>query len=479
MKRLNIIDKTHYWLLAILAFVLMIPHSMAPWGNGNFPTDVCVYTRCAEWISQGLVMYRDMFDHKGPLVYLIYFCATHFGLWGVWLMDIGILYVSLLLIRRMARLFTDNKGAILIATLISFFIQLVFCDEGGPEWITMPWCIYTCYLIAKRLKDNAYCSFGEIAVLSAAVGVCALTKPNTAACIVPIALYIAVHLFIHFDWRVLLRYIGGAIVGLGVIVGPVVAWLISQGNTEDFLNAYWGFNTGQYGAYSWYHYWIGFRDITCVCLVGYFLYTVYAIFAQKRSWQFWFVTVLFFFTVIMNAYLKNGYPHYICPCIGVFALLLSMDWEQIQAHKGLRNATYIIFLVFGIVNFCIHVRFRLMPFDKHEDAEVAEYINSQPHDSEYVMVYGHETRLIWAWYIPRFSFSYRLWLLLDGKPASPYFYMPPQMSEEMHETTLRLIEERAPYWIVCYEGYEDRFTGFGYERDKDIGNDFLILRKAN
>ena len=120
-----------------------------------------------------------------------------------------------------------------------------------------------------------------------------------------------------------------------------------------------------------------------------------------------------------------------------------------------------------------------MPFDKHEDAEVAEYINSQPHDSEYVMVYGHETRLIWAWYIPRFSFSYRLWLLLDGKPASPYFYMPPQMSEEMHETTLRLIEERAPYWIVCYEGYEDRFTGFGYERDKDIGNDFLILRKAN
>lgn len=466
---------TPYWLLAIVAFVLMIPHSMAPWGNGNFATDVCVYIRCADWIKQGLVMYRDMFDHKGPLVYFIYLCASHFGLWGVWLLDMAILYVSMLLFYRMARLFTEAKWSMLIAVFLAFYIQLIFNDEGAPEWLAMPWCIYTCYLIAKRLKDNGYCSFGEIALLSAAVGICAFTKPNTAACIVPIAIYIAVHLFKHFDGRVLLHYIGGVVLGLGVIVAPIVAWLISQGNTEDFMNAYLRFNTFQYGPYSWYHYWLGFLEMSAICLIGYLLYIVYAVFAEKRTWQFWFITILFFFTVIMNAYLKNGYPHYICPCVGVFALLLCLSWEHILSHKSLRKWTFVIFLLFGIVCYGVRINLRLAPFDKHEDTEVAEYINSQPH-GEYVMVYGHETRLIWKWTIPRFCFSYRLWMLLDGKPASPYFYMPPQLSEEMHATMLRLIEERAPYWIVCYEGYEDRFTNMGYVRDKDIGNDFLILR---
>ena len=471
---MKITEKTHYWLLAIVAFVLMIPHSMAPWGNGNFPTDVCVYVRCAEWISQGLVMYQDMFDHKGPLVYLVYLCASHWGLWGIWVMDIFILYLSLLLIRRMARLFMESKDALIAAIFMGFYVLLPISDEGCPEWLVMVPCIYTCYLIAKRLKDNDYCAFYEIALLSASAACCFFTKMNAASCMVPIALYIAIHLFRHWDTRVFGRYCLAVITGLSVVVLPVAGWLYSQGNWSDMIDCYWHFSTAHYGAYSWRYYWIGFRDITLVCLIGYLLYVVYAVFADRKSVQFWFVTVLFFFTVILNAYLKNGYPHYICPCVGVFALVLSLAWKEIRSRKGLWWFTVAVFCIFGAVNYGLHCQFRLAPFDKHEDAEVAQIINSQP-KSEYVMVYGHETRLIWPWYIPRFSFSYRLWLLLDGKPASPYFYMPPQMSEQMHETTMRLIKERKPYWIVCYEGYEDRFLPLGYTRKKEIGNDFLIL----
>ena len=143
---IKVTEKSHYWMLFIVSVLMMFPHSMALWGNGNYPTDACVYLRCAEWMQDGLTMYRDMFDHKGPLVYMIYAPVSYLGPMGVWLLDVVILYISLLLIYRTARIFVNNRNSLVIAGLMACFIQLPFLDEGGPEWIAMPGCIYGCYL---------------------------------------------------------------------------------------------------------------------------------------------------------------------------------------------------------------------------------------------------------------------------------------------------------------------------------------------
>lgn len=158
---MKLTEKISYWLLALISFVLQIPHSMAPWGNGNYPTDICIYASIAGWMKQGLVLYQDMFDHKGPLVfpvYIVYWLTSSATPYGVWLMDIFILFLSLVLIYRMAKLFVANDQALWITFLMACFIQLPFVNEGGSDWLVMPGCIYSCYLLAKRLKDDQYCS---------------------------------------------------------------------------------------------------------------------------------------------------------------------------------------------------------------------------------------------------------------------------------------------------------------------------------
>ena len=83
-------------------------------------------------------MYRDMFDHKGPLVYMIYEAVCLLGTTGVWLLDLLILYLSMLILYRLARLFTDERNSLIITTLLGGLAQLPFTDEGSPEWLVMP-----------------------------------------------------------------------------------------------------------------------------------------------------------------------------------------------------------------------------------------------------------------------------------------------------------------------------------------------------
>ena len=474
---IKVTEKSHYWMLAVVSVLMMIPHSMAFWGNGNYPTDACVYLRCAEWMQDGLTMYRDMFDHKGPLVYMIYGPVSYLGTMGVWLLDVVILYISLLLIYRIARLFVNNRNSLVIAGLMACFIQLPFWDEGGPEWLATPGCIYGCYLFAKHLKDRGQCSFVEMALFSAAVGICLFTKPNTVAGLVPLALYFALRLFRHFDWKVFGRYVVAVIVGLAIVLLPIGLWLYQNGNLQDFIDAYWTFNTSAYAPMTRAKMIQGKIIVTSICLAGLFPYAIYAYVEKKRSWQFWFISLLFFFTVLMNAYLKNGYPHYIFPCVAVFALVMSMVWSFVRSRKWLYRITLGLFMLIGIGTFGARTFMRMMPFDISKDIRAAQFINANTTENDYVMVCDIDDRERWSSTGPTFSFTYRLWLRLKAKPASPYFYLPPSITDEMRAKSWRLQQERMPKFVVCTNDQEQAYIDLGYKRTIDLQNDFYILQR--
>ena len=473
---MKITDRSSWWLLGLLAIVLQIPHSMAPWGNGNYPTDICVYLRCAEWLQDGLVMYRDMFDHKGPLVYMIYEAAVLIGPVGVWILDILLLYLSLVLVYRMARLFAEHRDALLIAALTGCYMQLPFTDEGSPEWLAMPGCIYCCYLLAKRLKDRASCSVWDIMFFTASVAICLCTKPNTCAGMIPIAGYIVWQLIRHFEWRVLGRYCLGVILGLSLVLVPVGLWIAWQGNGQELIDAYWTFNTSAYGPMTTAKKIMGYVIITLVCLPGFYTYGLYCKHARKNG-EWWFISGLFFFTVLLNAYLKNGYPHYVAPCMAVFALVLSIAWPTTRDSRALYISTLTLFLAVGIGVFGARSYLRLTPFDTTQDEQTAAYINAQTDQTDYVMACDVDDRSRWGSFSPSYSFVYRLWLLLDAKPASPYFYLPPSITPEMRRRSWDLIEQRMPKWVVCTDDHKMDYIGLGYTLDKDLNNDFYILRK--
>jgi len=478
---IHISDKTAYWLIALTAFVFMIPHSMSIWGNGNYPTDICVYYRCAEWINQGLVMYHDMFDHKGPLVYLIYLFFTRFvGVYGIWLMDILIAFCILGLCYRTARIYTNERSSLIITGLMAMYLQLPFTDEGGPEWIASVGCAYTCYILAKHLQDRAYFSFKEIMGLSVAVGICLLTKANTSAGIIPVALYILYHLVSHWDAQVFGRYIAAVLAGLGIVFVPVFGWMYYQGNISDFIDCYLIFNTQGYGEQADFSRTMGLVTMSLICLPGFIFYILFVRYTYQNDKPalFW-ISLTFFFSVILNAFTKNCYQHYAFPCFCVFALLLGIIWDKSRLHKGIYSTIVSLCVLIGVVTFGVRVYHRLLPLDCSHDQETASFLNTHRGDSEYVMVYGVEDRSMWSFKHPVFNFHYRLWLLLDGKPASRYFYHPLGMSQSLErlEESWQMIRQHAPLWIVAHEQNSQDIIHLGYNVYSQDEYGYQILKR--
>lgn len=479
-RGLEISDKKAWWIIGIMAFVFMIPHSMAPWGNGNYPTDVCVYSRCAMWMSDGLVMYRDMFDHKGPLVYLVYQLFTSIaGLQGVWLFDILIAGVMMGLFYRIGRLYNDEKSSLVISLLMGMYMQLPFVDGGGPEWIAAPWCAYCCYVMAKHLKDGGYFSFAEMGMLAMSVGVCLMTKANTSAGIIPIAAYALYHLIRYWNGRVFLRYAGAVTAGLGVVFVPIAWWLYKEGNFNEFIDCYLRFNLHGYGEQTGYSQLTGARDITLASIPGYIFFAAFLTFRHQDKRTVFWVSMVFLFSIVLNAYIKNGYQHYIFPCFGIFALLLSMSWEGIRKSRPWHVIVVFVCALIGVVTYGVRVYLRAFPFDKSHDTEVSSFLNSESGENGYIMIYPFMDRTMYIVTDPEYCYTYRLWLLANGKPASRYFYSPPGMTEEMYQESWQEITEHAPRWIVAHEQNSEDILRLGYEIYKQEPSGYQILKMKN
>ena len=61
-------------LLALLCatLALLIATSSSPLYAANFWTDTNIYFTIGRGMTRGLMPYRDLFDHKGPLLFMLY-----------------------------------------------------------------------------------------------------------------------------------------------------------------------------------------------------------------------------------------------------------------------------------------------------------------------------------------------------------------------------------------------------------------------
>lgn len=96
------------WCLGAAVLLLAVCSKSSPLYPLNDWMDANIFYTMGKAMMNGSVLYRDVFDHKGPLLYLIYglgWCVDHTGFFGVFLFEIiafsAFLYWSL----RTAELF--------------------------------------------------------------------------------------------------------------------------------------------------------------------------------------------------------------------------------------------------------------------------------------------------------------------------------------------------------------------------------------
>ncbi len=116
------------------------------------------FTMGKGWMN-GLIPYRDLFEQKGPILYLIYgisslISSTDF--FGVYIMEILSFFLLNYYILKMLNIFIDKKNSYLINILfVSIIVSSCFFVQGGSaEEFCLPLIAYSFYSIINYFNNR-------------------------------------------------------------------------------------------------------------------------------------------------------------------------------------------------------------------------------------------------------------------------------------------------------------------------------------
>lgn len=248
MKRL--VDKIEgnrpiIFIFIILCTLLMsLTASNNPFCVGNTGTDSSVFNYVARIILHGGMPYRDTFDHKGPLIYLI----DAFGLLlnsniGVWIIEFVFIFLIFWFGYKIAKILgcSDVKS---LGVVIICVLTLSYYFEGGNlvEEYACPFIMISLLIFIKYFLKG-YVKPVELVFCGTSFAAVCLLRINM------IALWVVMSIGVLFtyikrkqDLKTIVKHIVWFGVGMIVVSLPIIIWLIKNNAFNFFIEDYFRFN---------------------------------------------------------------------------------------------------------------------------------------------------------------------------------------------------------------------------------------------
>lgn len=138
-------------------------------------TDPHCFFTVAKSMNGGQVLYRDVFEQKGPLLYMVHIPAVWISrttFLGVYLMELLLAVIYLFYAYKLLRLFCD-KNVVLMLPLLAGFTYSAYAYQGGDsaEELLMPLGVYCLYLGLTAIKGDGLLTLRQKLLVGAAMGV--------------------------------------------------------------------------------------------------------------------------------------------------------------------------------------------------------------------------------------------------------------------------------------------------------------------
>lgn len=223
--------------LFIVSSVLMLVCSgfTSPLYPHYIGLDTAVFFTVARGFVKGKVPYADLFDHKGPIFYLMYSVGYFIdGRTGVFLLQCVLLFADLLLIRRIAVLFHAEMHALMIP-FMAFFCYM-FEHGGLTEEFSMPFILAGMYLELRFLVSGKEKHAPGVAFLYGIVlAALAFIRLNNAVVVCALLLAIMIILVSKKQWTNLLVNLICGLAGIVVVSCPVFLYYYSRNAMNDMI----------------------------------------------------------------------------------------------------------------------------------------------------------------------------------------------------------------------------------------------------
>ncbi len=237
----NQIALLFYFALISFAMLLFATRSSFLYPMNNWD-DSNSYFTMGKSMFRGIMIYRDIFDQKGPYLYLIYGLASlisRTAFTGVFLFEILFGILDLAGFYRILRLQLRKRTALILLPFLFAvtFSSFSFYWGGCAEEFCLPALVWTLYLLLSRLQNPHRAPFSCQEILTAGLlcGYVACVKFTL------LGFFFAFMLMVLFLSGSLVRFLkscGVFLLGMGL---PVVPWLIYfgiHGALSDWYHVY-------------------------------------------------------------------------------------------------------------------------------------------------------------------------------------------------------------------------------------------------
>ncbi len=475
---------TFFLFLAVSLVAMFFCCVHSPFFRFSVYQDANIFMAVGQAMRHGLMPYRDVFDHKGILLYLInLLAATMFptSMTGVYLILSVSLAVFLFFGYRIARLFLPAAPSLIAAFLLFCFSigNTVYSDGGGSaEEYFMP-CLAGCLFFLIRSYRYAGNRPGESArrffTGSVAVGVLCgvmLWMKYTMLFAVGVSfLFLYGFLFVKKRVKDVALSLIGVFLGLLAISVPCVLYLASQGLLEDMWSVYVLFNI-RYGSGGWLdsetavnigNYFTALLSILCSLLGLFFIRIKTKVLSRAGAWGVFVLIASVWLTITAIGRFYMYYFLVLVPFV-IFATISVVLFIYLRIERGRPDrfgrkarifATVIMIVLILVETIAMSsIQWRLGAFfSPKKDLEYcADVINehwTQNGD-------GKPPRIL--------SFlvgEKGLMQLCDTYPQTKYFYMPNVIEEQgmriAREQIGYIKEERVDYVFIYGGGDVLRF----------------------
>lgn len=279
------------------------------------------------WLN-GLVPYRDIFDHKGPLMYVIQMAGLSLGNGkiGLFLLELIFYTVYLEIIYKIGRTLSVKPFINVLSIIASLLFIAAYVDTGNNvEGWSMPFVALPILLVTRFLLEKGT-HLAQVSYISGlCLGAIAMLRINNCCIILGLALGLVIYFIMRANYKPLFKSILWFSAGCATIIIPFITYFAWNGALYDFIYCNLIFNLHYKavwdGGYSTINTLVNLRPLMpCLLLVGVTLICAFKRIQQPLAICTGLGGVITFLTFITGA----CYSHYFLLVAPIASLCILM-----------------------------------------------------------------------------------------------------------------------------------------------------------
>jgi hypothetical protein len=440
--------KQYYYraLLGVGALLICLCNPLHPLAKNTHRSDSSFFLLIGKLMQQGIMPYRDTFDHKGPLLYVISWLGMLGGYTGVWLIGFAGMLISVMLCFKTARRFFGEVASFL-STAATFITLIPWYGAGNyAEIHALPFWFGALYCLTGYFTQDYELSRKQIVISGACMGGVLMLKPNMIGVWVGMCAVIFVHSIIIKKTNLLPRYVVFFSAGIIIVIMPFVAWMWAKGMLDSFYRCYIQFNFA-YIDVPLTRVMRSIYNIFQYPLIPIVLAVLLVLFLKERKSESymgvlsWSAILMFGVTIVLSSLNGSSSKHYLMALLPCLVIPTAWLVEAILNHFNPKPILALVLTVI-ILNQSIGTGMGRIIDTMRPDVigtTLAAFVKNKTAPGETILYIGHHVRL---------------YLLAERYPAGYYAYFSPPMLDmpTIIESYIEELALRKPR-IVVYGDY--------------------------